>query len=655
MRWLVLVLLLTIPFSYAFDDYHTSQSLTLKTEISSDVENVNNIEILKINISFFPSDSDFQKITNMDLPPNTDRSTNYLITQYDNLDQDILDYNLKFDLTSDFSLKEIKNKILFPINSIPSEYETYLLPTEHINSDDELITETASKIIGDEDDLYEAVFKIAEWGNTNINYSLETLTEELTQDSRWVLENRKGVCDELTVLFIAMLRSQGIPAKFVSGQSYTSIIPGFGNHAWAEVYFPGKGWVPFDVTYGQYGYVDATHIKMKESVTARETSVRYIWSPGNLQIEPGDINITTNIISEEEEIENIVNLEIKLLKNKVRTGSFIPMEIELENLKDYYISTTLQITKSASTMTDNTKPVLLKPEETKKVYWIIPLPTLENGFTYTSNIEIIEFFGEEDSKEVEYSDNYPYYSLQEAEDRIYQLSLENQNPESELDLFCNPDKISYYDYQSATLICKIINSENKNHNLNLCFLHECEEVEIGKEEKQISFDIPLNHEGTKEHGVQLTGQDVLKNSYFDVNVIPPPDLKINNLEYPSQIKYGEKSSLFFNLNSKSPAKEVLVKLNNKELFSFEFYEENEKFEVPFSSNYFNTYKDSKIKISYKDFNGEEYSTEEDINIEVTDVPFYVKIGYWWFVILGIILTLIVIRRKFFKLNEPPMK
>ena len=273
MRWLVLVLLLTIPFSYAFDDYHTSQSLTLKTEISSDVENVNNIEILKINISFFPSDSDFQKITNMDLPPNTDRSTNYLITQYDNLDQDILNYNLKFDLTPDFSLKEIKNKILFPINSIPSEYETYLLPTEHINSDDELITETASKIIGDEDDLYEAVFKIAEWGNTNINYSLETLTEELTQDSRWVLENRKGVCDELTVLFIAMLRSQGIPAKFVSGQSYTSIIPGFGNHAWAEVYFPGKGWVPFDVTYGQYGYVDATHIKMKESVTARETSV----------------------------------------------------------------------------------------------------------------------------------------------------------------------------------------------------------------------------------------------------------------------------------------------------------------------------------------------------------------------------------------------
>ena len=73
----------------------------------------------------------------------------------------------------------------------------------------------------------------------------------MTEPATWVYDNRQGVCDELTGLFISMLRELGIPARFVSGVSYTNL-PEFakpwGGHGWAEVWFPDVGWVPFDVT-----------------------------------------------------------------------------------------------------------------------------------------------------------------------------------------------------------------------------------------------------------------------------------------------------------------------------------------------------------------------------------------------------------------------
>ncbi|MBS3150556.1 transglutaminase domain-containing protein [Candidatus Woesearchaeota archaeon] len=653
MRWLVLVFLLIVPVSFAFESYHTSSSVSLETEISSRISNVNNVQMLKINLSFFPRNSEFQEITNEILPANSDRKTDYIFTEYEDIDYDELDYNVEFNLVSDFEFKEIKSKIFFPIEDVPEEYEPYLIATDYINSDDDLVEQTASEIIGDEDDLYEAVFKLGEWAHENINYSLETLTEELTQDSIWVLENKKGVCDELTVLFIAMLRSQGIPAKFISGQAYTSLIPGFGNHAWAEVYFPGKGWVPFDVTYGQYGYVDATHIKMKESVFARETSIRYIWSSGDIQISPGNINITTNVVSEESKMDRKVNININLLRNEIKTGSSLPVEIELENLGDYYIATTLQITKSASSIENNLKPVLLKPKESKKVYWIIPLPELDHGFIYTSEIEMVDFFGSSDSETVEYSDDYPYYSLQEAEDKVYSLSLENRNPESGLDFFCNPDKISYYDYQNATLICKVINSETKNYDLDLCFLEECKGVQIEKGEMQVIFNIPLSNGETKEYNSQLRGSGIIKNSYFDVNVIPSPNLRIAKMEYSSTITYGSDGEILFSLDSQSPAKEVTIKLNNKKLFYFEAYDGSDNFEIPFSSSYFYRHRDSKIRVSYKDFNDAEYNFEEDVVMDVTNAPFYIAVGYWWFLILGAIIATVILRRKFFRFKDAP--
>ena len=59
---------------------------------------------------------------------------------------------------------------------------------------------------------------------------------------------RRGVCQDLSHIFIAAARSMGIPARYVSG--YFHRIDGVtdqeAGHAWAEAKVPDLGWVGFD-------------------------------------------------------------------------------------------------------------------------------------------------------------------------------------------------------------------------------------------------------------------------------------------------------------------------------------------------------------------------------------------------------------------------
>ena len=68
----------------------------------------------------------------------------------------------------------------------------------------------------------------------------------------YVLRNRHGDCGQVSLLLITLCRICGIPARFQSGWQ---VHPGAVNlHDWAELYFEGLGWVPFDQSYGIQSY-----------------------------------------------------------------------------------------------------------------------------------------------------------------------------------------------------------------------------------------------------------------------------------------------------------------------------------------------------------------------------------------------------------------
>jgi transglutaminase-like putative cysteine protease len=61
------------------------------------------------------------------------------------------------------------------------------------------------------------------------------------------LKEGKGVCQDHAHVFIAAARSLGIPTRYVSGYVLTgSDEPSDANHAWAEAWLDGLGWVGFD-------------------------------------------------------------------------------------------------------------------------------------------------------------------------------------------------------------------------------------------------------------------------------------------------------------------------------------------------------------------------------------------------------------------------
>ena len=144
---------------------------------------------------------------------------------------------LDFSLSSTIRLLNnqvpVKEKIRFPIQK-QAGLDQYIKPSKTIDSDNAAIFQLANTLAKGDDDLYSVVFKLGQWVKSNVKYDLSTLTAEVTQKSSWVLNTREGVCDEITNLFIALNRALGIPARFISGVSYTN------SHLFTEKWGPLK-------------------------------------------------------------------------------------------------------------------------------------------------------------------------------------------------------------------------------------------------------------------------------------------------------------------------------------------------------------------------------------------------------------------------------
>jgi len=63
---------------------------------------------------------------------------------------------------------------------------------------------------------------------------------------------RRGVCQDLTHIFIATARELGVPARYIGGHFHRAdgVTVQEAGHAWAEAYVENLGWVGFDPTNG---------------------------------------------------------------------------------------------------------------------------------------------------------------------------------------------------------------------------------------------------------------------------------------------------------------------------------------------------------------------------------------------------------------------
>jgi len=86
--------------------------------------------------------------------------------------------------------------------------------------------------------------------------SYRTRDEQGTQAPLETMAKASGTCRDIAALFIDAARRLGFGARAVSGYLYDpdAAIDDHGStHAWAEVYLPGAGWIPFDPTHRRMG------------------------------------------------------------------------------------------------------------------------------------------------------------------------------------------------------------------------------------------------------------------------------------------------------------------------------------------------------------------------------------------------------------------
>lgn len=127
------------------------------------------------------------------------------------------------------------------------------------------LAEFTSELTADAETPYESAVAVESWLERNKSYSLEA-SHDPDNDvaSEFVFEMDAGYCQYFATSMAAMLRTQGIPARYVTGYGVgeqiddnTYLVRGKDAHAWVEVYIGDVGWVSFDPTPAD-GRVDAS-------------------------------------------------------------------------------------------------------------------------------------------------------------------------------------------------------------------------------------------------------------------------------------------------------------------------------------------------------------------------------------------------------------
>ncbi len=218
---------------------------------------------------------------------------------------------------------------------------------------------------GKEDDLQKA-FRLTKWIYKNLKYEfLPFKKQTLSSIDTW--NSRKGTCGEFSNLLAAFLRSQGIPVRYVVGYSipsenYTSE---FISHAWIEVFYKGR-WVPFDPTWMEAGYLDATHVKLANLLDSNFSEYIFYKGFGSVDWMPSQDEI--KMIDYKEEIPFNFSYDVE---TKVSGGEAVLFNFTLNGNGAYLLKLYSCVDIDGSPVIQIKDPERIYYFNDNSVYWIV--------------------------------------------------------------------------------------------------------------------------------------------------------------------------------------------------------------------------------------------------------------------------------------------
>ena len=643
----ILILILIIPFVYSIS-YGDKNTLSTQVSISNSfivvpTSSSYNIKFINASVLSYPRSDVRQVVTDLFTVPvtdvssaNTDDAISFL---YNAPTLDSYAIRVDANVTTKSFIDEINTPVGFPLNNLDGSLYSYLQPTPIIDVTPE-IKNLASELIGDKTDLYAIEYVLADYVRLDVSYDLGTLTSGVNEKSSWVLENKRGVCDEITNLFISLNRAAGIPARFVSGVAYTNLNDVFGTnwvpHAWAEVYFPGYGWIPYDVTYGEYGFIDSGHVKLMDSFESSSSSVNYNYLGNNIKLEPEKIGIDVTVLGYGEDARSRYNFTAKAYDSEVGFGSYDMITVNVENDQNYYQVADLYlgetegvniIEASLETVLNKTqhrKEVLLKPHSFETVYWIIQVDNnLDNKYIYTLPITVFNTYGENSTTFITSRKDYNFIDQKFFQDLISSNTDESVKIYSNnIYLECLPDKSSMYIENSVGIDCVLDNRGDKTFSaVNICMDNNCTTRSLAVQKLSLHYNKSFDSVGLHNVEIKVYNDNFTKVSYIPINVLDKPQVSIADLTYPPIVYYNDTFDIAFTLvkDSKSTPKNLKISLKsetNTVEWTFPEFDVDKGFTIassgdtmrPNNNNY-------NITVQYEDETGANYTVEKDFVIE----------------------------------------
>ena len=126
--------------------------------------------------------------------------------------------------------KDLQPDVLVPTSGLPADLAAK-------------VTQGKSQPLEKARAIYDYVFTTMRYDKTGTGWG--------RGDVLYACDAKKGNCTDFHSLFIAMARSQGIPARFEIGfplpaDKQSGEIAGY--HCWSDFYVDGKGWIPVDIS-----------------------------------------------------------------------------------------------------------------------------------------------------------------------------------------------------------------------------------------------------------------------------------------------------------------------------------------------------------------------------------------------------------------------
>jgi hypothetical protein len=249
--------------------------------------------------------------------------------------------------------------------------------------------EEMKKLAYGKESIIDKIARLNIWINDNINYEFEK--EKETKSAEETFLSKRGACGEFSNLLISLLRSQEIPSRFVAGYAFGE--KDFQPHSWVEVFVDEK-WIPFDPTWLEGFYLDATHIKFanlldsnfKEELTYKGLGkAEWKSNPTSFKI----INYT----------ENLPEIKIQT-EERVKAGSNFLVNVSLKGNCQF------SILSLKSCVDRKNNPIFEIKDQTRKfwfcgkqnIYFIASVPQEKAG--YICPLTAFDQSGASDKKDV---------------------------------------------------------------------------------------------------------------------------------------------------------------------------------------------------------------------------------------------------------------